>query len=104
VIAPVVPPSPGTDRTAVHAAAVSMARKPLPLPDLPPQRASAVVYGTSAVDDRGRVADRAGPCCTCWVGPGDDASTSASRVAPSSSLLDEARVQHPMTRHGGEPE
>lgn len=29
-----------------------------PLPDLPPQRTSTVVYGASAVDDRGRVADR----------------------------------------------
>jgi hypothetical protein len=57
VIAPVLPP-PGAGRTAAHDVVVSLARKPLPLPDLPPQRASAVVYGASAVDDRGRVADR----------------------------------------------
>jgi len=37
---------------------VSLVREPLPLPSLPPGRTSTVVYGLSAVDDRGRVADR----------------------------------------------
>lgn len=60
VIAPVVPPPPGAGRTAARDGVVSLARKPLPLPlpDLPPQRTSAVVYGASTVDDRGRVVDR----------------------------------------------
>ncbi len=57
VIAPVVLPS-SADRATAHAGVASLAREPLPLPDLPPQRTSAVVYGASAVDDRGRVVDR----------------------------------------------
>jgi hypothetical protein len=57
VIAPVVLPS-SADRATAHAGVVSLARQPLPLPDLPPQRTSAVVYGASAVDGRGRVVDR----------------------------------------------
>jgi hypothetical protein len=57
VIAPVVlPPSAG--RSTSRPGVVSLAREPLPLPCLPPQRTSAVVYGAAAVDDRGRVADR----------------------------------------------
>ena len=60
VIAPVVLPPPGTSgRTTTRAENPSLARAPLPLADLPPQRTSAVVYGASAVDDRGRVTDRA---------------------------------------------
>jgi hypothetical protein len=58
VIAPVVLP-PGTGPTAARHGVVSLVREPLPLPDLPPQHTSALVYGASAVDDRGRVADRA---------------------------------------------
>jgi hypothetical protein len=59
VIAPVVPPSSAGGSTS-RAGVVSLARQPLPLPlpDMPPQRTSAVVYGASAVDDRGRVVDR----------------------------------------------
>ena len=57
VIAPVVLPS-RADRTAARDGVAPLARVPLPLPDLPLQRTSAVVYGASAVDDRGRVADR----------------------------------------------
>jgi hypothetical protein len=57
VIAPVVLP-PGADQSTSRPGAASLAREPLPLPCLPPQRTSAVVYGASAVDDRGRVADR----------------------------------------------
>lgn len=57
VIAPVVlPPSDG--RSNSRPGVASLVREPLPLPCLPPQRTSAVVYGASAVDDRGRVADR----------------------------------------------
>jgi hypothetical protein len=57
LIAPVVlPPSAG--RLTAHAGVVALARQPLPMPDLSPPRTSAVVYGASAVDDRGRVADR----------------------------------------------
>jgi hypothetical protein len=37
---------------------IPVPEEPLPLPDLPPERTSAVIYGASAVDDRGRVADR----------------------------------------------
>jgi hypothetical protein len=58
VIAPVVLQPPGAGRAAVHAGVTSLARQPLPLPDLPPQRTSAVIYGASAIDDRGRIADR----------------------------------------------
>jgi hypothetical protein len=57
VIAPVVPLQ-GTGHMAGRAGVVSLARDPLPLPELPPQRTSTVVYGASAIDDRGRVADR----------------------------------------------
>ena len=57
VIAPVIPP-PSANRATTHAGAVPLARERLPLPDLPPQRTSAVVYGAPAVGDRGRVADR----------------------------------------------
>ena len=57
VIAPVVPPQ-DAGRRAGRAGAVSLARQPLPLPELPRQRTSNVVYGASAIDDRGRVADR----------------------------------------------
>jgi hypothetical protein len=37
---------------------VSLVRGPLPLPSLISRRTSTVVYGLSALDDRGRVADR----------------------------------------------
>jgi hypothetical protein len=56
VIAPVARPSAG--RTNARPDVLPLARQPSPLPDLPPQRTSTVVYGASAVDDRGRVADR----------------------------------------------
>jgi hypothetical protein len=38
-------------------------RQPLPLPKLPPHRTSAVVYGASAVDDRGLVTELNERCC-----------------------------------------
>ena len=57
VIAPVVLP-PRVGHRAARDCVLSLARDPLPLPDLPSQRTSAVIYGASAVDDRGRVADR----------------------------------------------
>jgi hypothetical protein len=60
VISPVVPrllPRSG-DRTVGHSGVVSLVRGPLPLPLLITARTSAIVYGLSAVDDRGRVADR----------------------------------------------
>jgi hypothetical protein len=58
VIAPVVPPVlPVSGRAAVPSVA-ALVRGPLPLPTLTPRRTSTVVYGLSALDDRGRVADR----------------------------------------------
>jgi hypothetical protein len=57
VIAPLVL-SHGAGPTTAGVRVVSLTRQPLPLAELPPQRTSAVVYGASAVDDRGRVADR----------------------------------------------
>jgi hypothetical protein len=58
LIAPVVPPLlPANDRTAVPRI-VALVRGPLPLPSLISRRTSTVVYGLSAIDDRGRVADR----------------------------------------------
>ena len=48
VIAPLVPPPPGSSgRPTTRAENVSLARAPLPLADLPPQRSCAVVYGAS---------------------------------------------------------
>jgi hypothetical protein len=60
VISPVVPPllSVDSDRVAGAPGAVSVARRPLPLPLLIPRRTTALVYGLSALDDRGRLADR----------------------------------------------
>jgi hypothetical protein len=59
LIAPVVPPlPPGDGRLTGSPGVVSLLRGPLPLPSLPPRRTSTVVYGLSALDDRGRVADR----------------------------------------------
>jgi hypothetical protein len=60
VIAPVVlPPLRAGSSATTHGEAPTLAREPLPLPERPPQRTSTVVYGASAVDDRGRVTDRA---------------------------------------------
>lgn len=59
VIAPVVPPLlPYGGTTAGSPGVVSLVRAPLPLPSLIFRRTSTVVYGLSALDDRGRVADR----------------------------------------------
>jgi hypothetical protein len=60
VISPVIPPllSMDSDRVAGVPGAVSVARRPLPLPSLIPRRTTALVYGLSALDDRGRLADR----------------------------------------------
>lgn len=60
VISPVVPallPCSG-DRTVGDLGVGSLVRGPLPLPSLITARTSAIVYGLSAIDDRGRVADR----------------------------------------------
>jgi hypothetical protein len=58
VIAPVIPQSSACPRGTRDGLA-PLPRQPLPLPNLPPHRTSAVVYGASAVDDRGRVTERA---------------------------------------------
>jgi hypothetical protein len=57
-IAPVVPPLLNGGWMAGSPGVVSLARGPLPLPSLPAGRTSTVVYGVSAIDDRGRVADQ----------------------------------------------
>jgi hypothetical protein len=60
VIAPVVPPLLPASGWAAAPSVRTLVRGPLPLPlpTLIPRRRSTVVYGLSAVDDRGRVADR----------------------------------------------
>ncbi|MGH3823882.1 MAG: AbrB/MazE/SpoVT family DNA-binding domain-containing protein [Pseudonocardiaceae bacterium] len=58
VIAPVVPPVLPASGRAVAPSVVALVRGPLPLPTLTPRRTSTVVYGLSALDDRGRIADR----------------------------------------------
>jgi hypothetical protein len=68
VIAPVVPPLlPARDRAAAPSVA-TLVREPLPLPTLSPRRTSTVFYGLSAVDDRGRVADRVVMRALGWSG------------------------------------
>jgi bifunctional DNA-binding transcriptional regulator/antitoxin component of YhaV-PrlF toxin-antitoxin module len=58
VIAPVVPPLlPASGRVSTPSVA-ALVRGPLPLPSLISRRTSTVVYGLSALDDRGRLADR----------------------------------------------
>ena len=57
MIAPVVPPMlPSSGRGAGSPGVVALVRGPLP--SLISRRTSTVIYGLSAVDDRGRVADR----------------------------------------------
>lgn len=60
VISPVVPPllPRGSDQIVGASGVMSVARRSLPLPSLIPRRTMAVVYGLSALDDRGRLADR----------------------------------------------
>jgi hypothetical protein len=59
VVAPVVPPLlPHGGTTAGSPGVAALARAPLPLPSLISPRTSTVVYGLSALDNRGRVADR----------------------------------------------
>ena len=60
VISPVIPPLLPRDSGRVSGApgVVSVAGRSLPLPSLIPRRTTALVYGLSAVDDRGRLADR----------------------------------------------
>lgn len=60
IISPVVPPllPRGSCRGADGPGAVLVTRRSLPIPSLIPQRMTAVVYGLSALDDRGRLADR----------------------------------------------
>ena len=59
MIAPVVPPVLATSGWAAAPSVATLVRGPLPLPTLLPRRTSTVVYGVSAVDDRGRVVMRA---------------------------------------------
>jgi hypothetical protein len=61
IIAPVVPPALPRDRSRALGVpgGPSLLRRSLPLPSLIPRRTSATVYGMSALDDRGRLADRA---------------------------------------------
>jgi bifunctional DNA-binding transcriptional regulator/antitoxin component of YhaV-PrlF toxin-antitoxin module len=59
VIAPLVPPLlPHGGTRAGSPGVVTLVRGPLPLPSLISRRTSTVVYGLSALDDRGRLADR----------------------------------------------
>ena len=60
IISPVIPPllPRDSDRVAGVPGVVSMAHRSLPLPSLIMRRTTALVYGLSAVDDRGRLADR----------------------------------------------
>ena len=60
IISPVVPPllPRDSDRVAGAPDVVSMVRRSLPLPSLITRRTTAIIYGLSAVDDRGRLADR----------------------------------------------
>lgn len=58
MIAPVVPPVLATSGWAATPSVATLVRGPLSLPALVPRRTSTVVYGLSALDDRGRVADR----------------------------------------------
>jgi hypothetical protein len=59
VISAVVPPVLPRQRIAEgDSASPSLGRQSLPLPSLIPGRASRLIYGLAAVDDRGRVADR----------------------------------------------
>jgi hypothetical protein len=56
VVAPALPS--GSDRVASAPGVIAFLRRPLPLPSLISRHTSTVVYGLSALDDRGRVADR----------------------------------------------
>ena len=58
MIAPVVPPLLPASGWVAAPSVRTLVRGPLPLPPLIPRRRSTVVYGLSAVDDRGRVTDR----------------------------------------------
>ena len=59
VISPVIPPLLPRDSGRVSGApgVVSVAGRSLPLPSVIPRRTTAFVYGLSALDDRGRLAD-----------------------------------------------
>jgi hypothetical protein len=60
IISPVIPPllPRDSDRVAGVPGVVPMVRRSLPLPSLIPGRTTALVYGLSALDDRGRLANR----------------------------------------------
>lgn len=58
MIAPVVPPLLPASGRVVTPSVAALVRGPLPLPSLISWRMSTVVYGLSALDDRGRLADR----------------------------------------------
>ena len=60
IISPVIPPllPRDSDRVANVPDVVPMARRSLPLPSLLTRRTTAIIYGLSALDDRGRLADR----------------------------------------------
>ncbi len=61
VISPVILPALPrvSDRASGAPGGAALARLPLPLPLLITRRASPTVYGLAAIDDRGRLADRA---------------------------------------------
>ena len=59
VIAPIVPPLSLATAATVGPSVATLVRGPLPLPTLTPRRTATTVYGLSAMDDRGRIADRA---------------------------------------------
>jgi hypothetical protein len=83
VISPVIPPllSMDSDRGAGAPGGVSVARRPLPLPLLIPRRTTALVYGLSALDDRGRLADRTIMQALGWsAGLGLDISETDGRL------------------------
>lgn len=60
IISPVIPPllPKDSDRVAGAPGVASMVRRSLPLPSLITRRTTAIIYGLSALDDRGRLADR----------------------------------------------
>jgi hypothetical protein len=60
---------------------VSMVRRSLPLPSLITRRTTAIVYGLSALDDRGRLADRTVMQALGWsAGLGLDISETNGRL------------------------
>ena len=102
VISPVVPSllPRGNDRV-VGAGVASVPRRPLPLPSLI-ARTTAIVYGLSALDDRGRLADRSimralGWSAGCvWISTKpEDYSSSAHRTLASFQVTGQSHLRIP---------